>query len=54
MSQCIIVRAEAKYLENGIEYQAYSIKFEEVPEGCVMPEYEWVDRDDGIIAEKIN
>lgn len=54
MSQCIIVRAEALYFKGCIEYEAFSIKFEEVPEGCVMPEYEWVDSDDGIIAEKVN
>lgn len=41
MSACIVVRAEMRWAEDAIDYTAISPHFEAVPEGNVIPIYEW-------------
>ena len=40
MKQMVIVYAQADFMRDCIEYQAFSELFEEVDHGCVIPEYE--------------
>lgn len=39
MGECVILRAEFMYASGHFEYVAISDLFEEVPEGCMPPEY---------------
>jgi len=41
MGKCVIVRAEHMYDTNQIEIVAYSAQFDIIPEGCVIPRYQW-------------
>lgn len=41
-AKCIIVRAESLFINNSIEYNAYSPLFDEVDDGVISPEYLWV------------
>jgi hypothetical protein len=42
MGACIIVRAECLYAEDRILYTAISPHFDLLPEGEMIPQYEWV------------
>lgn len=42
MGRCVIVRAESRYSDGSIEYDAYSPYFDIVPEATTTPTYEWV------------
>lgn len=52
MEQCVIVRAEQMYERHCFEYIAISNAFEEIPEGCMAPEYTWLCEDGEWIAER--
>jgi len=41
MSQCIIIRAELMHINNVIEYQAISYRFDLVKDGEITPRYMW-------------
>jgi hypothetical protein len=41
MGQCIILRAENKYIERHVVYEAYCPHFDSINLGEVIPEYEW-------------
>jgi hypothetical protein len=42
MGKCIVFRAETLWHMQQVEYYAISDCFEEVPEGQVIPHYEWI------------
>ena len=41
MGHVVVLRAEMVYTSNAIEYEAWSPLFEPVPEGCIIPRYEF-------------
>jgi len=55
MSSIIIVRAECMYLEDMIRYQGISEKyFDKIEFSEVVPDYQFVMKDDKIISNRLN
>jgi len=55
MSDIIIVRAECMYMEEIIQYQGISEKyFDEIELGELIPDYQFIMKDDKIIANRLN
>jgi hypothetical protein len=45
MGKVIIVRAEDMFVKQAIEYMAISPEFDEVPDGCEIPWYDYIQCD---------
>ena len=56
MGRCIIVRAELMYYDYSVHYEAISAEFDDVPQGSLLPEYEWVIEglDSGMVPRKVH
>ena len=55
MAKCIVYRAESRYFDMRIEYEALSQEFEPIREGEVAPEYEWyVDSETGEVKAALS
>lgn len=52
MGSVCIVRAEGDFLRDGIEYLGFSPLFDELPECCEAPDYEFKQTDNGVEAIK--
>lgn len=47
MGACVICRATHYFLEEFVEYTAYSFRFRELEEGEIIPTYQFFITDDG-------
>lgn len=55
MQHMIIVHAQADFMRDAIEYQAFSELFDEVDEACIIPEYElMVDENLAVYCKRVN
>ena len=52
MGMCSIWRAEYLLMEDVVEYAAICEKFDELDEGCIVPNYKWVISEDGCYPVK--
>ena len=52
MSQCVIVRCEYLWDLAAFEYKAMSSGFSVVPEGCLIPRYQWIIDENGNVSFK--
>lgn len=52
MSQCIILRCEYLWDLAAFEYKAISPGFSVVPEGCLIPRYQWIIDENGNVSSK--
>ena len=52
MSQCVIERCEYLWDLAAFEYKAMSSGFSVVPEGCLIPRYQWIIDENGNVSFK--